>query len=88
MSAQHESPFLVTRKTQEAALKSLDIHPKAVIGKSFGQMWQANDGRGDGPSFLLQWFGENHEYFDQQQLTKALLDIADWRARNPPFKAH
>lgn len=83
MSARHDSPFLILRKVEEAALKTQDIQPRAVIGKNFGQMWQANDGRGDGPSFMLQWFGENHEYFDRQQVIKALTDITDWRARNP-----
>ena len=80
---QHDGPFLIRRQIQEAAFNALKIEPREVIGNKFGQRWQADDGHGDGPSFVLQWFGDNHEYFDQQQVARALTDIADWRARNP-----
>jgi hypothetical protein len=81
--ANPNNPYLIRRTVQEAAFKSLNICPRQVIGGKFGQMWQAEDGQGDGPSFVLQWFGDHQEYFDQQQVTKALSDVAEWRVRNP-----
>ena len=64
MSADQNSPYLIDRKVQEAAFNSLAIVGKQILPDLPGQMWQALDGRGDGPSFVLQWFGEKQEYFE------------------------
>ncbi len=88
MGAEQTSPFLIDREIQEAAFISLSIVPKQIFHDLPGQMWQASDGQGDGPSFVLQWFGEKQQYFDSQQVQQHLIDIADWRSRNPPKRAH
>lgn len=73
------SPFWTLRRIQEQAFRKLGLVAGKKLSNPPGQLWHEQGG----PTFALQWCGEDLDYVDQGQVSHILNSLADWRARNP-----
>jgi hypothetical protein len=60
-------------------LKGKGVVAGKIIPEPLSQLWHIKGG----PTFALQIWGEEAQYYDQSQVSYAYDGVADWQARNP-----